>query len=187
MAMYGYTAEIVQQGEVILNQADDLYQQQKREYGEYYEANADYTKARDEFHKSYMRDIKFARITLMDSPATLDKIEANGERYYSTSKYIEQAKTFYNSFIDDADLLAAMAPFGYTAEHFQTQLDNVNQFNVLIENIAKEQGDAQQATKTRDALMDNLLAWTSKFKRVAFLAFEDDAQYLEKLGILVRS
>lgn len=187
MAMYGYTAEIIQQGEVILNQADSLYQQQKQEYGEYFEATEAYTKAKDEFHKIYTRDLKFARIALMDNPATLTKIAANGERYYSMSKYIEQAKTFYKSFIDDADLATAMAIFGYAVEHFQSQYDIVNSFTSLIETTAKEQGDAQQATKSRDAIMDKLLTWTSKFKKVAFLAFEDDAQYLEKLGILVRS
>lgn len=187
MAQYGYTAEVIQQGKVILDDAEDLYSQQKKEYGEYHEATTAFNNAREEFHEVYNRDLKFARIALIDKPATLDKIGASGERFYSVSKYIEQAKTFYKSFIDDAELVTAMSKFGYTPEHFQNQYNIVNGFNEMLENSEREQGDAQQATKARNDKMDQLCAWTSIYRKVAFLAFEEDAQYLEKLGIIVRS
>ena len=187
MAQYGYPAEVIQQAKAILNDAEDLYSQQKKEYGEYHEATSAFYNARDEFHEIYNRDLKFARIALINKAATLAKIGASGERFYSISKYIEQAKTFYKSFVDDAELVTAMSKFGYTLEHFQNQYNIVNEFNGMLENSAKEQGDAQQATKARDAKMDELLSWASIYRKVAFLAFEDDAQYLEKLGILVRS
>lgn len=187
MAQYGYTAEVLQQGKAILTEAETLYQQQKKEYGEYYEAKSDFSNASDSFHNDYIRDLKFARIAFINKPATLDKIAASGLRYISISKYIEQAKTFYKSFVDDENLVTAMSKFGYTLEQFQNQYNAIENFNNLIETKAKEQGDAQQATKTRDAKMDELLEWSSIYRKVAFLAFEDDAQYLEKLGILVRS
>lgn len=187
MAEYGYTQEIIQQGKAILDEVEQLYQKQKKEYGEYYEAKSDFSTAYDSFHNVYIRDLKFARIAFISKPATLDKIAASGVRFVSISKYIEQAKTFYKSFIDDENLVTAMAKFGYTLEHFQNQYNAIENFNNLIETSAKEQGDAQQATKARDAKIDELLSWTSIYRKVAFLAFEEDAQYLEKLGILVRS
>lgn len=50
-----------------------------------------------------------------------------------------------------------------------------------------EQGDAQRATMACDQAMDALDEWMSDFVEMARIAFEDDEQSLEYLGIMARS
>lgn len=50
-----------------------------------------------------------------------------------------------------------------------------------------EQGDAQRATVACDAAMDALDEWMGDVVEMARIAFEDDEQRLEYLGITARS
>ena len=51
----------------------------------------------------------------------------------------------------------------------------------------KEKGEAQAATKARDAAIDELQDWLSDYLAIAKVALEDNPQLLEGLGVLVRS
>lgn len=64
----------------------------------------------------------------------------------------------------------------------------LDELKTLQELRHRETGDAQQATQARDAKFDELNAWCSELKQLVKLLFEDaDTQYLEKLGIIVKS
>lgn len=51
----------------------------------------------------------------------------------------------------------------------------------------KEKGEAQAATKERDAKLDALDQWFDDFKEIAIIALDDSPQWREKLGFLERS
>ncbi len=57
----------------------------------------------------------------------------------------------------------------------------VVQVKVLGEIQQREKGEAQTATKERDATLDALDVWLSEFKTVARIALADNAQMLEAL------
>ena len=187
MAGYGYPAEKIGEGETLLTDAENLYSQQKQEYAEYYAAADNFSAARENFHEVYIKDLEFARIAFTGQPSVLRSIEATGSRAPSYADYVEQAKAFYKSFINNETLLNGMTVFGYTLEYFQEKLDTLNNFATLLQAREREEGDAQQATKDRDKKFDELSDWCSLYRRVAMLAFTNDAQYLEKLGIVVKS
>ena len=50
-------------------------------------------------------------------------------------------------------------------------------------NQAKEMGEAQAATKERDAALDDLDQWLSDFNTVAKIALKNHDQWIEKLGL----
>lgn len=80
-----------------------------------------------------------------------------------------------------------MATFGITAQTVTDLLAELENLYTLMEQIEREEGDAQHQIKVRDRKLDEFEDWASTYKQVARLMFDNDAQNLEKLGIIVKS
>ena len=86
------------------------------------------------------------------------------------------------------DGLAKLIPFKITTESVTQLKDDILNLDVLRENREKESGDAQYAIKERNTKLDELQEIVSEMVSLVRLIFQDEeAQYLEKLGITVRS
>ena len=136
----------------------------------------------DEADAAYMRTFKVARVAFKDSAKGQAAMMLSGTRKHSLSGWIEQATAFYSNLLGNADLLAAMAAFGYDQARLaaeQALVQKVVTANLVQE---KEKGEAQDATKQRDAKLDALDTWMSDFKAIATVALEERPQWLEKLG-----
>ncbi|MFP4620601.1 MAG: hypothetical protein ACLFM7_04780 [Bacteroidales bacterium] len=187
MATAGYTPEEMQNGIQLLEAAEEAYELNHKEKGEYNEARDNRQEAKNAFHDKYIRDLEFTRIALSEDPKKLEYIGATGRRSRTQAAYLKQAKHFYSSIEQDENLLQKMARFGYTREIIKERLDDIEELYQLMEKIESEEGDAQHQIQVRNEKLDELENWTSVYKKVALLMFEDDAQYLEKLGIIVKS
>lgn len=81
-----------------------------------------------------------------------------------------------------------MEPFNVTAEGIGANLTRLDELKSLQEQRKRETGDAQKATQERNEKFDQLKDWCSTLRELVKILFEEEnAQYLEKLGILVRS
>jgi hypothetical protein len=186
MGTAGYTPEEMQKGNQLLEAAEEAFELNHQEKSEYNTARDKRQEAKDAFHDTYLRDLEFARIALDDDPTKLDNIGASGRRSRSYSAYLAQAKHFYSSIEQDENLLQKMARFGYTREIIKERLATIEKIQNLMLKVELEEGDTQQQTVVRDEKLDELEDWASVYKKVAWLMFENDPQYLEKLGILVK-
>jgi DNA mismatch repair ATPase MutS len=187
MATVGYTPEVMQKAKVKLHEVEDAVRLNQSEQGEYEESLEQRQKAKDEFHDLYIRDLEFARIALRNQPEVLSRIDASGTREKGHANYLAQARNFYSSLAEEESLLSAMAVFGYTAEMINARLADIDKLYGLVEQVEREEGDAQHQIKIRDQKLDELDDWASIYKQVARLVFENEPQYLEKLGIVVKS
>ena len=85
-------------------------------------------------------------------------------------------------------VLTKLLPFGETTESISQLKGDLSVLDVLKENREKESGDAQYSTKESNSKVDALHEAVAEIKRLARLIFlDDETQYLEKLGIMVRS
>ena len=63
----------------------------------------------------------------------------------------------------------------------------LEELKTLQELRMRETGDAQRATKAGDTKHAELKVWHAKLRELVRLLFQDDdAQYLEKLGLIIK-
>ena len=78
-------------------------------------------------------------------------------------------------------------PYTYTQAKLQTEAALVENVATLSEVQDKERGEAQEATKIRDAKLDQLDQWLADYKAIAEIALSASPQQLEQLGWVVPS
>ena len=187
VAPYGYTVTKLNTMLTQRQQAFDSYLAQKTEYNEQYVATVAFEQAWEAAHAPYMRLVKLGRILFKDDYATTIKLTLNEERKRTFSGWLTQARKFYTSLLADPAALAKYALYNTPLAAInaaQTLVNAAEQANITQ---AKEKGEAQQATKERDALLDALDSDMAEFYALAQLATEDAPQLVEMLEIVVDS
>ena len=184
---FGYTNAKIQQGKALYNKAAAAQLEQTTEAGGQVAATATLNDTLETARKSYMRFVKVARIAFKRDPGMSTLLDLKGERKRSLSGWLAQANQFYKNALSDKSVLSALKEFGITEQKLKVGLNEVKA--VEDANLAqeKEKGEAQAATKKRDAAIDELQEWLSDYVAIAKIALEENSQLLEGLGILARS
>ncbi len=181
---YGYTEEKLGKGDSLYKKADERHQVQKKEYGDQFEATSDLDLAKAKTTKVYKKHLGIARIALGDQPGAVNALQLAGRRKRTLSGWLSQVKAFYANAINTPSVLETLAEYNITKEKLeaaqQLALDCEAKYNAQL----KEKGEAQNATKMRDQALDELDKWMSDFTGIAKIAFEENPQYLEMLGIV---
>lgn len=184
---FGYPPEELQHGRTLYEAAIAAFQKQKENYADQFGASATLDQLREDVNKTYIRQVKLARIAFKDDPVATAKLALTGERKRSFTGWLGQVQQFYAALAGDKRLQQGLARFGVTPktiEQDQAQIQLVMEANVARET---EKGEAQQSTKDRDSALDDLLEWHSDFVAIARIALEEKPQLLETLGILIAS
>ena len=182
LTVYGYNSAKINAGKALLTSAQELVNKQKAEYGEQYEASEKVEKAWDEADEEYMKTVKVARIALKDDVKAQTSLMLSGKRKATLSGWIEQADAFYSNLTKDTTLMNKMSAFGYNTTKLNTESALVKKVKDANLEHEKEKGDAQDATQKRDIKIEELDAWMSDFKGIAYVALDENPQWLEKLG-----
>ncbi len=182
---YGYTAIRMQTAKTLFQEALELTEKQKKEYGDQYEATAGVQRAWDEAAVAYAASLKIARIAFRGNNAARNALGLEGIRKQSLSGWLSEARRFYNNMLRDAELMAAMETFNYTEAKFEAEAALVEAVAAASELQHRERGVAQETTKLRDEKLDALMQWLADFKAIAEIALADSPQQLEQLGWVV--
>jgi len=182
---YGYTPQRWGEGFALLAAAEASVSQQLREYGESYAATEAVNRVWKEANAVYMKTLKVARIAFGDEPKAAVALKLQGPRKETVEGWMDQASVFYGNLIGDATLGDRLTKFGYTAAKLADEAALVDQVRKVLNAQGKETGEARQATADRDRQVADLDAWVGELKALARVAFTDDPQQLEKLGVVV--
>jgi len=162
-----------------LKKLDDL---QKKEYGEQYQATKDFDTLAASLHPGYLNHVKWGKLIFEDDLAALNTLGLKGRRLQAESGYCNQALLFYNGVLTNATYKAAILERGITEAALQAGQTGFTNLKKMIPVKAKETGEAQQATSTRDDAWEAFDEWFLKFKKYAILALSDQPQLREKMG-----
>jgi hypothetical protein len=180
---FGYDLDRIQGGRQRYEAAWELQLQQQREYGEQIGATAERDRLWETANATYIKFVKIARIAFRRDGGVATQLGLNGPRRQSLSGWLMQAQQFYGNALGSDALLAGLANFGVTPAKLaagKAEVDAVAAADLLQE---KEKGEAQEATRKRDAAIDALEEWLGDFSAIVRIALEPEPQLLESLGI----
>ena len=183
----GYDATKLGEGKALHDNAAVLQIKHKKEHGEQFEATDAMHLAKAVVNKTYMKHVKLARIALKSERGSWESLQLTGDRKDSFSGWLKQADTFYTNALNTPEVLTKLAKLGISKKVLTTTQALVDDVGAKYNAQLKEKGEAQTARQQRDFAMDELQEWMSDFIKVARIALEEQAQYLEMLGIVVPS
>lgn len=183
LSVFGYDETKLNEGKALYQTALDLYNEQKREYGEQYAATDAFRAAFEEAYEKYIYYVKIARLVFKNNKGVWQELGLTGKRKDNFSGWLLQANQFYNNALANPEILNKFATVNVTQESLtagKALVDAAEQANQTQE---KEKGEAQNATKTRDAALDDLEVWIEDLKGFSRIALEGKPQLLESLGL----
>ncbi len=187
MTAFGYNAAKVGSIAALHDVAYTAHLTQKTEYAEQYGATAAYNTAREAAHTTYMRHLALARIVYKNNVTRSHQLGLHGDRKNSYAEWKVQADQFYNAALADAAIQTDLSAFGVMLATLQEAKALIDAADGAWHTQKKEAGEAQEATQLRDEALDKLQDAYSDMIAVARVAFADDAQKLERMGIVVSS
>ena len=181
VAPFGYTLERLQAAKTLSDGVRTLISTQKHEYGEQYEATEATLEAWAVANHVYIITLKIARIAFKADTQAQGSLMLSGSRKRTVSGWLEQALVFYENLLTHANFMAAMAPFGYDQAKLEAEFALVTAVHTANTAQEHEKGDAQAATRARNAKLDELNEWVADYKVIATIALEATPQKLEGL------
>ncbi|MFZ4797309.1 MAG: hypothetical protein ACOYMA_07415 [Bacteroidia bacterium] len=159
-----------------------LNDDQKKEYGEQYEATKNYNELANSLHPIYLTHVNYGKLIFEDDKAAIKVLGLDGKRKRAEMAYCNQALDFYTNGLATASYKAAINKRGITDAQLTAGKTGYTNLKAMIPLKAKETGEAQQATSLRDAAWDTFDVWFMEFKKYATLALSSTPQLKEKLG-----
>lgn len=185
LAAFGYTDERLLAGNDLYQETFNLFTKQNKERQDVREVSEQLFSSRDLAEEAYEQTCKLCRIVFRKEPA-LQSIIPSVLVYSPFASWKLNAWKMYDALANNATALALLTPVGITAEVLQQRKDELDALEQLYNQRNIEEGEAQQATRDRDAKMDELKEYCRDLREMARIALDDRPQLLEKLGILVR-
>jgi hypothetical protein len=186
MSKFGYTPERIAEGKALLAEVRRGEALQAESYSNKYTTSDEFVALQSTCYSRYIITLKVVRVAFRTLPGRLQEVHATGERRRSLSGWLDDSRIMYDNLLTPA-MLTEMAKFGYTAERLQQEREGVEAIAALYGKRMQELGAAQQSTIERDRLVDQLCDWYSDFRAIARVALYDEPQWLEVLGIVVKS
>jgi len=178
---FGYDAATLGEGQALFDAARALYDAQIKEYGEQHAATQAFQEAVGRADKSYAAHRSLAKIVFKNNAQWQTDLHLNERKPEAFNLWYAQARHFYTALLADIEAQGELARFNITNEKLVAAQAQVEQSFSLNNVQEQEKGEAQEATKTRDAAIEVLSEWLADFRIVARIALEDTPQLLEAL------
>ena len=183
LALFGFGAGRIGEGTVLLETAENLTQAQKVAYAGQHASTQALNQARATADGRYTLHHRLALLTFQDDDQTQETLDIHRRKQNSFSKWLCQVGQFYHRVLVNPEIIEALGRYNITQEDLQAGLALVNQVIQLDQEQEDAKGQAQQATRDRDAALENLSQWMSEFREVAKIALAGTPELYESLQL----
>lgn len=181
----GYTEEKIDGLSGKLAELEQLHQAQKKEYAEQYAETERLNQKRKEIHEVYIRHFSFCKILFKGDVEAGRVLEFAGTRKEAYGAWYQQVSNFYAQLLGNEKFKEKVATINIKETDLNAQKTALAELTKIKESQAKETGEAQKATETRDEALDSLYPQYLELIAYAKILFDGD-QTLEQLGITVK-
>jgi len=184
---FGYGDTDLQEGMALLSAAKVKVTGRQSKAAAQVRATATLNTAKKEAHRQYMVLVKMSKVALKDYPSYITELSLDVPRKTRFDLWRFQAMDFLNKALESTAIVSVLSLQGITSE----RLTAVKTLFVNLETLNNQQKDAiglaQVATVEKRNAMKALHKVVSGLRTACRIAFKDDPQQLERLGIHVPS
>lgn len=185
MAEFGYPAEILAEGKVLLTKTRKAYDTNKQEADETTKAYKDYAQAKQEMDKTYILDRKKAKVIFRKDPVVLHQLALVGRIPKAHINWIEVTRKFYSELSKNPHLQEKVARLKITPEGIAHSLEMISTIEATRTEYMKEQGESQLSRQQKDEAFAIIETWMSEFYAIAKIALDDKVKLMKALGKIV--
>jgi hypothetical protein len=184
LAGYGYTQDRLMVGRRLWAEADSAAKKQALDSGSKTGSTMERDRAWEKANAAYAKALKVARVAFGDDARAIGALKLYGPRRQSLAGWLDQALTFYTNISVDSSLAAVLGRYGYDQARIAAEAALVEAVRAKAQEKTAGSGAAQASTASRDRKMRELDAWVSELRTIARVAFYEEPQELEKLGVM---
>jgi len=185
LADFGYDPDAVADALALVDAVQDAIATQQREYAEQYAATRNVARLTEALRVPYVRHVRLARVVFDRGTFGHDLLGLAGDRADTPAALVAQARTFYAG-VSNPEVAEALMRVRITPDVAVEQVARMAALESALAVQQREKGEAQQATRTRDAEEARVRALVSDASEVAKIALADLPQMRERLGLLER-
>ena len=165
----------------------DEQEERETHYGDQFNATQNVDKDWQEFDRTYMRHVGIARAVFRKEHETLARLGLNGLRRRDKAGCYDQAIKLYQNTLSDPALVVRLAVRGLDTAALEAGLAALEAIAEADHEQPPHLGLARQPTDDRSKAERDLADWLTRFRDVAREVFYDKPDWLERLGIFLRS
>ena len=184
LATLGFGEERLKQALELKTLCETLYQSQKTEYAEQYEATEKLQQEWDKNKITFSMYSTLARVLFRNDPTKMKILGLDKAAAYKISDWIMMARQFYINAMAKQEILEKMKEYTVNEERLQQALEDIKQLEQIKVTQEKEKGEAQQSTSERDDAFARLDEFMHGLINISLAVLYDKPQQVEKLGIL---
>jgi len=181
--------------EAYLAVGKNLYQEvvdastlQKKENQEQALAYDVYFENKENCEKAYKRNLNIVKVIARSDKDLQNRLLLSDSLIHRrVTDWIISTIEFYDRLAVETDFMDKLKITKITHEKIAADQQAIHNLNELRNKAIAEKGEAQETTRLRNEKMEALEDFCYELKTLAKIALEDQSQYLEILGILVRS
>jgi hypothetical protein len=184
---YGYNEARFSEGHQLYEEAETLIRKRNMAFMAQIKATRLLNKKQKEASDYFTEKAILARKALKNNPGFIKDLGISGRKKESYAGWTGDARNFYNIAPSIPEVMISLEKFGITVESLKKGLTLIEEIDPFYTDQKDKMGMAQVTTPGRNKKTKALFSWISDVITCARMAFKDDLQQLERLGITVYS
>jgi hypothetical protein len=182
MHEFSYSDEKIDRFHTTYTVALETHTSQQKEFGDKTGAYADFEKLFSLAKEEYGTLRKLAKIALKNNPQMLDQLGLNKNKVKDIAGIFSEMQRFYDIALKEREIIEALSQFSYSEKKINQCRESFVAAGDAQIVYYKENSEAVEATRVRDAKMADLDVWMGEFYAICKIALAQRPDLMDKIS-----